>query len=142
MSTAPKRIGTGDLITALTLKNGAVMDSRGRIEVLKGSRGWVVYGPYMSLSAGNYQLFVEYDCTGPSAMSFKKPGTAKFEVSTGGGERVFATQAVKLSGKQFRQECVLSFRIPQDGRADDVEVRIRTNGKADLLVTKVLLDAL
>lgn len=142
VSTAPKRIGTGDLITALTLKNGAVMDSRGRIEVLKGSRGWVVYGPYMSLSAGNYQLFVEYDCTGPSAMSFKKPGTAKFEVSTGGGERVFATQAVKLSGKQFRQECVLSFRIPQDGRADDVEVRIRTNGKADLLVTKVLLDAL
>lgn len=136
-----KSAGLGDLILSLKLKNGAMIDNRGRIEVLKGSRGWVVYGPYMSLSAGTYQLFVEYDCTGPSAMSFKKSGKAEFEVSTGGGERVFATQAINLSGKKLRLECVLSFRIPNEGRADGVEVRIRTNGRSYLRINKIHLSS-
>lgn len=135
-----KRVGLGDLMHALQLKNGAMMDSSGRIVVRKGMSGWVAYGPYLSLSTGTYQLYVEYDCIGPSVMSFKKPGKAKFEVSTGGGERVLVSQTVKLVGKRVHQRCVLNFRIPEDGRVDDIEVRIRTNGKADLTVTKILLD--
>lgn len=135
-----KRVGLGDLMHALKLKNGAVMDSRDRIEVMKGISGWVAYGPYLSLSAGTYQLYIEYGCRGPSVVSFKKPGKAKFEVSTGGGEKVLASQTVKLLGKRVHQRCVLHFHIPEDGRVDDIEVRIMTNGKADLIVTKVLLD--
>lgn len=135
-----KRDGLGDLMHALKLKNGAAMDSCDRIEVMKGISGWVAYGPYISLSTGTYQLYVEYDYRGPSVVSFKKPGKARFEVSTGGGEKVLASQTVKLVGKRIRQRCVLNFRIPDDGRVDDIEVRIMTNGKADLVLTKILLD--
>lgn len=134
------RIPTEDLIRSLSLKNGALLDSNGRIEISKGSRGWVIYGPYISLPIGTYEIFIEYSYEGPNIIELKKPGKSKFIISNNKEKNYLAEKTVKLYGKRIKQKLKLKFKISKEKFKNEIEIKIMTNGKAKIIISKINIE--
>lgn len=95
-----------------------------RVFVKSGQRGWVLYGPYVTLSPGRY--FVEFDIEADPAASSERI-CCKIDVTAGFGTQRVAEKHLSGADLQSGRSIPLQF----DVKAEDVfEFRIESTGNA------------
>jgi hypothetical protein len=98
----------------------------------QGSAGYLLYGPYIEVPAGNYELSV-YGRAGTQGVD-----GAMVDVCVGRGERVLAQAPLQVNGAAASEEAQLACLMFNNGQAaKDLEIRVWTGEAASLTVTGV-----
>lgn len=91
----------------------------GALVAVEGEKGFLHYGPYLRLKAGDYRVVFDVETAAADA-----PSEFGFvDVTSGGGSATHASQVVAQAG---RQKLVLEFSLAQD--VDDLELRVISSG--------------
>lgn len=98
-----------------------------------GKPGWLVFGPYVAMDAGNYEAIL---------VGFVEPdhaGSVHVDVASEKGERVIAAleldTAALLAGQSPGAMVVLPFTL--ESSVKDLEVRLRVDEKSRLAVSEI-----
>lgn len=98
-----------------------------------GKPGWLVFGPYIAMDAGNYEAIL---------VGFVEPdhaGSVHVDIASEKGERVIAAleldTAALLAGQSPGEMVVLAFTL--ESSVKDLEVRLRVDEKSRLAVSEI-----
>ncbi len=97
----------------------------------KDDPGHVIYGPYINLTSGTYQLRLQYAATSSSSDE-----VGEMDVCTCSAKNVLAKkQLFGTNGKLFNS--TLDFKIANGAQGMRFETRVASNGVADLRLTDI-----
>ena len=99
-----------------------------------GRAGYLLYGPYVAMPAGNYRLQVTGQWSGGV-------GTAMLDAAMSRGARVLASRTLQSPADAAPLDASLDFHVPQGG-AGDLEIRLRVDAGVKASVASYSLHAL
>jgi hypothetical protein len=97
----------------------------------KEAPGHVIFGPYIDLRLGNYQVRLQYSCAAPSSLEI-----GELDASSDSGSNVLARRPLFGTGNKL-VVTTLDFKVPEPSRGGRFETRVGSRGVADLRLTDV-----
>jgi hypothetical protein len=102
----------------------------------KDDAGHIIYGPYLDLSSGSYQLRLQYASAAPSSQE-----VGEMDACGSSGSNVLGKkQLFGTDGKLFMS--TVDFRIPEDRQGLGFEARVGSKGIADMRLTDISISRL
>jgi hypothetical protein len=102
----------------------------------KDGAGHIIYGPYINLKTGIYQLRLQYACAAASSLE-----VGEMDACGSSGSNIFAKkQLFGTNGKLFIS--TIDFRISEDRQGLQFEARVGSKGVADMRLTDISISRL
>ncbi|WP_165943456.1 capsular polysaccharide export protein, LipB/KpsS family [Roseicella aquatilis] len=114
----------------------------GCIEIASGKAGHGVYGPYLPVKPGTYQIVLEVSREDSKRRLFSRPGEVAIDVAVNGGREILASCRVNKSEmKGTRTKLTLDVSVPPVAPLVPLELRVWSDGKDRIVVSEALLTA-
>jgi hypothetical protein len=98
----------------------------GRDIMSTGQAGYLIYGPYIPLGEGQYQVVIR------GSLGEDGAGAARIEVAIEQGTRILAQSALTKFGEN---DCLFSLPLSLDEPCTDLEVRVWVDGQSKLTIS-------
>jgi glycosyltransferase involved in cell wall biosynthesis len=98
----------------------------GRDIVSTGKAGYLIYGPYIPLGEGQYQVVIR------GSLGEDGAGAARIEVAIDQGTRILAQSGLTKFGEN---DCLFSLPLSLDEPCTDLEVRVWVDGQSKLTIS-------